>query len=307
MTANPYATRHATCPLTRRAWLSRVGIGAAALTLHPLLGASNLIAQEPQVSARSRQTLGDAEEVALGRRFAAEFEREIPLLSNPLIDQHLNAMARELANHSQRPRLPYRVKVVNSAEVNASSIPGGTLYVNRGMLDLLTTEDELAAVLAHEIGHIIGRHTINQLMLAFQAQALLKPILDNLNKQNGMVEKILIQLGGAAALLARLNFNRQDETQADLLGFYELLRAGWDPHGFVKMLAALETLERSQGGISIPFMSSHPPTAERFAAIQQELARAKVPEDARTDSLDFRACKAALTLLPPPPKTYRPQ
>lgn len=307
MTANPCASRLAACHLTRRTWLSRAGIGAAALTLRPLLGASNLIAQEPRVSARLPGSLSDAEEVALGRRFAAEYERETPLLSNPLIDQHLNAMARELANHSQRPRLPYRVKVVNSSEVNASSIPGGTLYVYRGMLDLLATEDELAAVLAHEIGHVAGRHAIKQLMLTFQAQALLKPILDNLNKQNGIVEKIILQLGGAAALLARLNFNRQDETQADLLGFYEVLRAGWDPRGYVKMLAALETLERSQGGTSLPFMSSHPPTSERFAAIQQELARVKIPEDARTDSLDFRACKAALKLLPPPPRSYQPQ
>lgn len=324
MTANPLAIPSATrvtayaaactaaCTLsrralTRRAWLSRAGIGTAALFLNPLLAATSLVAEEPHVSIRSRGNLSDEDEIALGRRFAIELEKETSFLSNPLIDQHLNSMARELANHSQRPNLPYRVKVIDSAEVNASSLPGGTIYVNRGMLDLLASEDELAAILAHEIGHIVGHHAINQLMLTFQARALLKPILDNLNKQNGAVEKIILQLGGAVALLARLHFSRQDETQADLLGFYEVLRAGWDPRGFVKMFAAVEALEKNNGGASIPFLSGHPPTPERVAAIQRELSLVTIPEDARTDSLDFRACKTALKLLPPPPRSYRPQ
>ena len=307
MTAIPLAIRSTTRVLTRRAWLSRAGIGTAALFLNPLLATTGLIAEEPRVSTRSRGNLTDEEEIALGRRFAVELEKETPLLSNPLIDQHLNSMARALAKHSQRPSLPYHVKVIDSAAVNASSLPGGTIYVNRGMLELLTSEDELAAILGHEIGHVVGRHAINQLMLTFQAKALLKPVLDNLNKQNGLVEKIILQLGGAVALLARLHFSRQDEAQADLLGFYEVLRAGWDPRGFVKMFAAVEALEKNGGGASIPFLSGHPPTPERLAAIQHELNQVTIPEDARTDSLDFRACKAALKLLPPPPRTYLPQ
>jgi len=287
--------------------LSRAGIGTAVLFLNAVLAEPSLIAEEPHVPVRARGNLRDQDEIALGRSFAIELEKETPFLSNPLIDQHLNTMARELANHSQRPGLPYHVKVINSSEVNASSLPGGTLYVNRGMLELLTSEDELAALLGHEIAHVVGRHAINQLMLTFQAKALLKPVLDNLNKQNGIVEKIILQLGGALALLARLHFSRQDEAQADLLGFYEVLRAGWDPRGFVKMFAAVEALGENSGGSSIPFLSGHPPTPERLAAIQHELTQATVPEDARTDSLDFRACKAALKLLPPPPRSYRPQ
>lgn len=307
MTAIPLAIRSTTRVLTRRAWLTRAGMGTAALFLNPLLATTSLIAEEPHVSIRSRGNLSDEDEIALGRRFSIELEKETPLLSNPLIDQHLNSMARELANHSQRPSLPYHVKVIDSVEVNASSLPGGTIYVNRGMLELLTSEDELAAILSHEIGHVVGRHEINQLMLTFHAKALLKPVLDNLNKQNGIVEKIILQLGGAVALLARLHFSRQDEAQADLLGFYEVLHAGWDPRGFVKMFAAVETLEKNSRGARIPFLSAHPPTPERLAAIQHELTQVTIPEDARTDSLDFRACKTALKLLPPPPRSYQPQ
>lgn len=306
MTAIPLAIRTTTRVLTRRAWLSRAGIGTAALFLNPMLATTSLIAEEPRISIRSRGSLSDEDEIALGRRFAIELEKETPLLSNPLIDQHLKSMARELADHSQRPSLPFHVKVIDSSGVNACSLPGGTIYVNRGMLELLTSEDELAAILGHEIGHVVARHAINQLTLTLQAQALLKPVLDNLNKQNGIVEKIILQLGGAVTLLARLHFSRQDEAQADLLGFYEVLRAGWDPRGFVKMFAA-ETLEKNKDGAPIPFLSGHPPTPERLATIQHELTQVTIPEDARTDSLDFRACKAALKLLPPPPRTYQPQ
>jgi predicted Zn-dependent protease len=306
VTATPSAIP-STRALTRRAWLSRAGIGTAALFLNIALAESSLFAEEPHVPVRTRGSLSDEEEIALGRRFAIELEKETPLLSNPLIDQHLNSMARQLANPSQRPGRLYHVKVINSGEVNASSLPGGTIYINRGMLELLTSEDELAALLGHEIGHVVGRHAINRLMLTFQARALLQPVLDNLNKQNGIVEKIILQLGGAVALLARLHFSRQDEAQADLLGFYEVLRAGWDPRGFVKMFAAVEALEKNSEGSSIPFLSGHPSTPERLAAIQHELTQITVPEDARTDSLDFRACKAALKLLPPPPRSYQPQ
>jgi beta-barrel assembly-enhancing protease len=282
---------------TRRAWLKQAGMGTAVLCLGARLA---LLAEEPRVAGRGN--VSDEDEIALGRRFAAEFEQEAPVLSNPLIDQHLNAIVAELAAQSQRPGLTYRVKVINSAMVNASSLPGGTIYVYRGMLDLMTSEDELAATLAHEIGHIAGRHAINQLMLTFQARALLKPVLDNLSRQNGVVEKIILQLGGAVAVLARLHFSRQDEAQADLLGLYDVLRAGWDPRGLIKMFAAVDALEKANGGTAIPLLSGHPPTPERLAAIQHELTLVTIPEDARTDSLDFRACKAALQLLPPAPR-----
>ena len=303
MTESATAMHGRSPKMTRRAWIRRASIAGAALALCPTFATSGL-GEEPRVAGRSR--ISDEEEIALGRRFAAEFEQESLILANPLIDQHTNDLLGELAAASRRPNLPYRVKLVNSSAINSASLPGGTIYINRGMLALMTSEDELAATLAHEIGHIVGRHAINQMLLTFQAQAVLKSVLDNLNKQNGVVEKIILQLGGAVTMLAKLQFSRQDETQADLLGFYNELRAGWDPRGFLKLFAALDAGEQSNGGASIPLLSGHPPTPERAAAIQHELSLVTVPEDARTDSLDFRACKAALQLLPPAPKTAPP-
>jgi predicted Zn-dependent protease len=291
---------------SRREWLRRAGMQVAGIALFSGHLLPKLAAEEPRVADRSISNISDADEIALGKQFAEELEREAPVVSNAGIDRYLNSVVQELASQSQRPNMPYRIKLINSREVNASSLPGGTLYVNRGLLELLTSEDELAAIVAHEIGHVVGRHTIRQLVLTLQARTLLQPVLENLSKQNGVVEKIILQLGGAVALLARLRFSRQDEAQADLLGFYEVLRAGWDPRGFVKMFAALrkmEALGQSGDGTPVAIFSGHPPTQERLAAIQREIARVTIPEDARTDSVEFRACKKALRLLPDPPRS----
>jgi predicted Zn-dependent protease len=143
---------------------------------------------------------------------------------------------------------------------------------------------------------------VNQLLLVFTAQSLLKPVLDNLDKQNGVIEKIIVKFGGAAAILAMLHFNRRDEAQADLLGFYDMLRAGWDPNGFIKLFARLDELEKSSNGTPIPFLSDHPPTPERTAAIQSELKLVTIPAGAATDSVRFQVFKSAMQLLPEPPK-----
>jgi len=290
---------------SRRDLLRKAGIGTAAFTVAPCLVTSEMLADEPRVSSRSRYNISDADEIALGLRFEKELDKAQAIVSSPILDRYLNSLVQQLAAKSQRPNMPYKIKVVNSNEVNASSIPGGTLYVNRGLLEQVTSEDQLVATLAHEIGHVVGRHAINQLMLTFEAKALLKPVLDNLNKQNGVIEKIILHLGGAVAMLAMLHFNRQDEAQADLLGFYEMLRAGWDPHGFVKMFAMLEKVERAAGGRRIPFLSDHPPTPERLAAMRHELTLVTIPAGARTDSMSFHTAKTAAHLLPEPPKKVK--
>jgi predicted Zn-dependent protease len=285
---------------TRREALLKITLGATTLSVLP-----SLLGEEPHVLDHSRYNISDEDEIALGKKFAADLDKESPIASNSLIDNYLASVVHQLARKSQRPNMPYSIKLINSMEVNAFSIPGGGLYLNRGLFELMTSEDELAATLGHEIGHIVGRHAINELMITFQAKALLKPVLENLHKNNGVVDKIILQLGGAVAMLAMLHFSRQDEAQADLLGFYEMLRAGWDPHGFIKLFALLEKVEKASGGASIPIFSDHPPTPERLAAIQRELRQVRIPAGARTDSMSFHAAKTALHLLPDPPKPHK--
>jgi predicted Zn-dependent protease len=170
------------------------------------------------------------------------------------------------------------------------------------MIELIASEDELAAALSHEIGHVVARHVVNKLLMAFAAHSVLKPVMDNLDKQNGVIEQLILKLGGAAAMLAMLHFSRRDEAEADLLGFYNMQRAGWDPNGFLKLFAQLDALEKSQAGTPIPFLSDHPPTPEREEAIRRELKLVSVPAGAATDSVKFQVFKSTMRLLPEPPK-----
>lgn len=286
--------------LSRREWLCKAGIEAVVLVLGTALP-RKLFGEEPRIIVSPLNKLSDEDEISLGRRFSAELEREEPIVTNPLIDAYLGSLMSGLASNSQRPNLPYSVRLVNSHVPNACSLPGGFLYVNRGLVELVDSEDELVATLAHEIGHIAGRHVINQLVLTFAARALLGPVLDDLKRENGEIERTVLQFGGAIALMAKIHFSRQDEMQADLLGFYEMLHAGWDPHGYLKLFAQLEKLEKASSGTSAPFLSGHPPTLERKAAIQRELTLIKVPEKANRDSLKFQIFKSAMALLPNPP------
>jgi predicted Zn-dependent protease len=286
----------------RREWLSKAGMGAAALAVAPGWLASKLLAEEPHIRISPLNLLSDKDEIALGKQFAALFEKEEVVVSNTLTDHYLGKMLATLTAQSQRPNLSYSIKLVNSHVPNALSLPGGFLYVNRGLIELITSEDELAAALSHEIGHVVARHVVNQLLIFFAAQHLLKPVLDNVNEQNSVVEKIIIRFGGAAAMLAKLHFDRKDEANADLLGFYNMLRAGWDPNGFLKLFAQLDALEKSEAGTPIPFLSDHPPTPEREEAIRNELKLVSIPAGAVTDSVKFQVFKSAMKLLPEPPK-----
>jgi len=285
---------------SRREWLSKAGMGATALALAPVW--LELLAEEPHIVISPLNLLRDEDEIALGRQFAAEFEKDEAVVNNTLINSYLGKMVATLAAQSQRPTLPYSIKLVNSRVPNAVSLPGGFLYVNRGLIEMIASEDELAAALSHEIGHVVARHVVNQLLIFFAAQHLLKPVLDNLNEKNGVIEKLIVQFGGAAAMLARLHFSRRDEAQADLLGFYNMLRAVWDPNGFLKLFAHMDTLEKSQSGTPIPFLADHPPTPEREEAIRNELKLVSVPAGAATDSMKFQVFKSAMQLLPEPPK-----
>jgi predicted Zn-dependent protease len=278
-------------------------MGAAAFVLAP--GWRGLLAEEPHIHISPLNLLTDEDEIALGRQFATVFEQEEAVVNNTLTDRYLGKMLSALTAQSQRPNLPYSIKLINSHVPNALSMPGGFLYVNRGLIELVASEDELAAVLSHEIGHVVGRHVVNQLLLFFAAQHLLKPVLDNLNEQNGVIDKIIVKFGGAAVMLAKLHFNRKDEAEADLLGFYGMLRAGWDPNGFLKLFAQMDALEKSSGGTSNPFLSDHPPTPEREEAIRCELKLVSVPAGAVSNSVKFQVFKSAMQLLPEPPKPAR--
>ena len=277
---------------------------AGALVAGTLLPAEWLHAVEPQVVDQPFNTLTQEEEIALGKKFAEAYEKKVELLRAPDIDSYLNHMVRKLGDASQRPSWPFQIKVVNSATVNASAIPGGLIYVQRGLLDFVKDENELAGVIAHEAGHVVARHTTNTLVLDLVARSLYESVKENLFLNNDVIANVIETLGGPVVLLAQLQYSRENESEADMLGFYEMLRAGWNPNG---MLRFFTRLEENEGGSNLftTMLSDHPASADRADAIRQELTTVSVKAPPILMSTDFTAMKATLARLPAAPRAER--
>jgi len=249
-------------------------------------------------------TLTEEEEIALGRKFSAEYEKKVEIMHNPVIDAYLTNIIHKLGNASQRPHWPYQVKVVNSAVVNACAIPGGFLYLQRGLLEYVEDENEMVGAMAHEVGHVVARHTTNQLVLNFLAKNLYDRVKKNVLLNNDVIARVIEALGGPVVLLAELKYSRQAESEADMLGFYELLRAGWHPNGLLKFFTRMEQNERGRTPFDV-MLSDHPSSADRAAAIRRELASVQIRTPLVEQTVQFKALKEALRLMPPAPKSAK--
>jgi beta-barrel assembly-enhancing protease len=285
-----------TSNMSRRHLFRMAGMGGAAALLHPLLRAA-----EPKITTPPYNTLSREEELALGRKFSIEYEKEVEILRNPVIDAYLNGIVKKLGDNSQAPYWPYQVKVVNTSDINASAIPGGFLYLRRGLLEFVEDENEMVGALAHEVGHVVARHTTNQLALTFIAKNLYETIKKNLLMDNNVFTRVIEELGGAVFLIAKLKYSREQESEADLLGFYEMMRAGWHPNGLFKFFTRLQRVEPQKSQVDI-MMSNHPASADRAHRMQKELDEVKINVPMREQTVQFKALKAALRILPPAPK-----
>lgn len=282
-------------PVSRRALLRM----AAALPIAG--GVAMLRAAEPRVTVPPYNTLTDEEEIAFGRKVAAQLDASMPLLRIGPLDEYVNNMVRKLGAASQRPNMDYVAKVVNTPVVNAKSILGGHTYVYRGLLDFVQNEAELAAVLGHEVGHVVGHHSANNIMIEVRAKQVYELVKKNVLLQNNVIRQVIERLGGPLAVLALLKYQRNEEFQADMLGMYEMVRCHWDPNGMVRLFESFRKLEGKPDFVKA-VMSNHPPSSERADRVRAEIQSLRLPARMTDDSLSFKAMKIALSALPPPPK-----
>jgi predicted Zn-dependent protease len=209
--------------------------------------------------------LTESSETRIGDAAAKQVEREMGFVDAPALTGYVRAVGERLAAASPRRDVTYRFHVVDQPEPNAFSLPGGHVYVTRGLLVLLNGEDELAGVLGHEIGHIAGRHAVQRATRA----APLGLLTGVVAVAGGLVSPTLGRVvGGAGSTLADVllaPYSRDQEREADRVGQETAGRAGWDPSGLARALATLERFERF--GEKDPrrpsFFDSHPGTGER--------------------------------------------
>jgi predicted Zn-dependent protease len=184
--------------------------------------------------------MSESQEIALGRTSDAEVRKQYKAYSNPALQSYVNHVGQEIAAHSHRPKLHYHFTVLDSPEINAFALPGGYVYITRGILAYLNSEAEMAAVLGHEIGHVTARHGVRQQNAAQAANigiSIASIFVPELNTQLG---HDLSNLFGGALLSG---YGRDHELEADRLGAQYLARTNYDPQAMIRVIDVLKNQE----------------------------------------------------------------
>ena len=208
-------------------------------------------------------------EIALGRQLAEEVQRQSKLVEDPIVAEYVNRLGQNLVRHSDA-KYPFTFLVVDDPSLNAFALPGGYVFVNRGLIEIADEEDELAAAMAHEIAHVAARHMTRQATRSDMARLLSAPASVLVGGWGGYAAR---RAAGVALPAAFLSFGRKDESEADYLGVQYMYAAGYDPTGTISIFEKMESLERKSPGAVSRLFATHPPDAERIRLTQEEIER----------------------------------
>lgn len=204
-------------------------------------------------------------EIDIGRSIVKEIEKKYKLVDDPLVQKRVEDIGKRIVEVCDRKHIDYRFKVLEDEEVNAVSLPGGFVYVNKGLIDKVANDDELACILAHEVGHIVARHSIKKLQ-AIMGYNILRILTLPVPQAAGV--------GSAADLVFTqilLGYAREDELLADRLGSRYAKSAGYDPRGMITFLEKLQEINRKKPLRPKTYFKTHPYVPDRIYVVKQEL------------------------------------
>ena len=224
-------------------------------------------ATNPATGRRQLSLVGEGQEIEIGREAAEQVRAALGLYSDERLQSYVNGIGQRLAAASERPKLDWSFQIVDDAAVNAFALPGGYIYVTRGLLTHINSEAELAAVLGHEIGHVTARHSVSQMSKAQLASLglglgmILKPELRPLG-----------QVGEVGLGLLLLKHGRADENESDDLGVRYMSRAGYPAAEMPKVLQMLQRVSEAENAGRVPnWLSTHPSPADRVSRVNAAL------------------------------------
>jgi len=220
----------------------------------------------PATQRRETLLLNTENEIALGRDMDAQVQQKLKIERNTPAQYRLDDIGRKVSRASDRQDLVYQFRAVKDKELNAFAVPGGFVYVNSGLINA-ATDDELACVLAHEIGHIAARHSVKRLQATLGYQIIMSIALGvSGNKISGQAIDIVFNV-------VSLGYSRQDEFLADKLAVRYAKRAGFNPNAMITFFEKLKQEAAKKGpNYNIVFLSSHPPIDERIKNVKNEIS-----------------------------------
>ncbi|MBU1275272.1 MAG: M48 family metalloprotease [Proteobacteria bacterium] len=248
------------------------------------------VASEKMPVTPAHPLLSEANEVAMGREVARRVESEVALISDPQVAAYMQSLGRRMAALSTRPGMPYTFKVIDRGSVNAFALPGGFIYLHKGLVSFAANQSELAGVLAHEVGHVAGRHHANETfkMVKAMGAGIVAGGLTGPVTGMGLLSQRYFQQ------MAYLKFTRDEEREADRMAVEMLYRAGIKPTGLITLF---ERMRRAKGGEKdyfARFKSTHPSLEERQKNLAPLLADPRFNRSGEIDSARFRVIRARL-------------
>lgn len=209
--------------------------------------------------------ISDSQEVGLGQQFDAQVKSEAKVLADQQWQDYFNEMGQRIVNVCDRKNIEYHFTVIESDDINAFATPGGYVYIYTGLLKLMDTEAELAAVTAHEISHIVARHSVKRLQQLLGVSVLLELVTGDSDS------KTLETAIGAGLSIALAGYSRSNERESDRYGIHYMALAGYNPQGAVDMFEKLSAASPGKRNFFENMLASHPETQERISNAKSQI------------------------------------
>jgi predicted Zn-dependent protease len=245
--------------------------------------------------------VSEQEEMKIGRDEARQINEQLPLVQDSVINEYVQSLGQRIAARTSRANLDWHFSVVDSPEINAFAIPGGYVWVNRGLIERTEHMDQLAGTLGHEIGHIVRRHSVKQVQRAGGAKIGIAILCNFTGACDSRAARIAIDVGGAAWLARH---SRKDEAEADSEAVANVARAGIDPRGIPDLFRLMLDTRKRQPDRLATFFASHPLEEQRLAEttrLVNQLPHTPRSNELIVDDESFQEIKRRLAALPPAP------
>ena len=252
------------------------------------------------VLALAACSVSNEQESQMGEQTAREVAAQLPIVNDAYINAYINELGDTIASHTSRTDLQWHFHVVNSHQVNAFALPGGFIYVNRGLIESADRADELAGVLGHEIGHVIERHSVKQMQQQQKIGVVASLACTLTNVCKSEIAQAAINIGGSA-MISR--YSRKDELQADSEAVENVLRVNFDPEGIPALFQVLMEQRKTQPSIVEGWFSTHPLEESRIQQARRLISSKGADHVAGLvrNLGSYPAFRNAVSKLPEPP------